>query len=176
MRPTLISILAVFASVLPTFAGATNSILTFPADKRPGAVIFVDECLTRGLTNSITIGDLRAWATNIIQHYNQRPDYQTAKLSAKDIPKALRRVQMNMPSCKFSYSAAPNDYYVISPAPDPPQITFDRSPSGRIESISIRFYDYGANVGPDSFVLKREHMPWYSRKLADGIYLWHGYD
>jgi hypothetical protein len=175
MRPALISMLALFASVLQTLGGETNSVLIFPADKRPGAIIFVDECLTRALTNSMTIGGLREWATNIIQQYNQRPDFRTAELSAKDIPTTLRTLQMDMPSCKFSYATAPNDYYVIGPDSDAPKITLGRNSSGRIESLSISFYDYGTEIGPESFVPKWEHMPWYSRKLADGIYLWHGY-
>jgi hypothetical protein len=168
--------LAAMVGTSQRFDGETNISLVFPADSRPGAIIFVNECLTRGLTNSMTLEELQEWSTNIIQHYNQRPDFRTVALSRKDIPAALQTLQTNIPSCKFSYAEAPNSYFTIGPDPDPPLITFGRNSSGLIEFISIDSYGYGVLMGPKSFVPKWGNgPPWHTRKLADGIYLWHGY-
>ena len=153
-----------------------QTMLVFSADKRPGAIIFTDECLSRGLTNSLTMAKLRTWATNVIEHYNQRPDFRTASLSKSDIPKAVETIQASIPYCKHSYPNAPNDYDIIAPDSNPPTVDLDRDTSGHIESVSISWIGYGAIIGPESFVPKWEHEPWYSRRLADGVYLWHGYD
>lgn len=174
MRAALVYSFLVFVNISQSLGAQT--MLVFSADKRPGAVIFTDECLPRGLTNSMTVADLRTWATNVIEHYNQRPDFRTVSLSKKDIPKAIETIQTSIPSCKHSYPIAPFVYDVIAPDSNHPTVDLGRDSSGHIESISISWYDYGAIIGRESFVPKWENEPWYSRKLADGIYLWHGYD
>ena len=63
----------------------------------------------------------------------------------------------------------------IGPDQEPPKVEFWRSSQGAIEAVTISWYIYGVIVGPESFKPEWEHAPWYHRKLADGIYLWHGY-
>jgi hypothetical protein len=205
---------AIFIVFLISLLGARNghadtNVLIIPiADNRAGAVFFIDECLTRGLTNSISIGDLRAWATNIIQRYQQQELLLTGTNAnqkqyslplPRDIPQAIRSIQNRIPSCR-STKPLPNAVGLdklaeslskvcgvsrqeaeawlatIGPDKDPPEVDFWRSPQGRIEAVTISWYIYGIIVGPDSFKPDWEHAPWYSRKLVDGIYLWHGYD
>ena len=48
-------------------------------------------------------------------------------------------------------------------------------PNRIIEAVSINWYIYGVIVGPESFKPTWDHELWYHRKLADGVYLWHGY-
>lgn len=90
--------------------GAETNILIIPkGDTRAGAVFFVDECLTRGLTNSISTGDLRKWATNTITLYQQRESGLAANnaaqrrypsVLAKDVPEAIKHIQDLVPSCR----------------------------------------------------------------------------
>jgi hypothetical protein len=152
----------------------TNNLLVFDAEKRPGGRIFIDECLTRGLTNSMTLTELRAWATNAIQKYNHLPDFKTVSITNGDVPKAVETLQMSIPSCKFSYEGMTNYYWFYCPDKTPPHVGFIRGTSGGIIAVSISWYIYGVIVGPESFTLKDKS--WYDRKLADGIYLWHGYN
>jgi hypothetical protein len=187
---------------------ADTNILVIPAeDTRAGDVFFMDECFTRGLTNSISIGDLRAWATNLIQRYQlEQPalagtnanEKQYPPLLPADIPEAIRSIQSRIPSCrsakpmpniegrdKFleSYSKAwavskeeaEGQLRTIGPDQEQPTVDFWRASSGVIEAVTISWYSYGVIVGPESFKPEWEHDPWYHRKLADGIYLWHGY-
>ena len=107
------SMAAIFAVILILLLRAsarcaeTNVLLISDGDTRAGAVFFVDECLTRGLTNSISIRDLRAWATNVIQRYNQRlppvtgtnVDEKLYSLSPTDVPEAIKSIQDRTPSC-----------------------------------------------------------------------------
>ena len=169
-------LLLLLASLCQSPADETSSLLTFSADKRPGAIIFTDECLARGLTNSMTLAELRAWATNVIEHYSQRSDFRTVALSKSDVPKAVLTLQTRIPSCKHSYPRTPSDYDTIAPDPTPPVVAFERDRSGHIEAVSISWRGYGVIVGQESFVPKWDYKPWYSRKLTDGVYLWHGYD
>ena len=62
-------ILIAVLSFLPALAlsGNTNVLIIPSGDHRPGAVFFVDECLTRGLTNSII--DQRS--ARVVNKYNQ---------------------------------------------------------------------------------------------------------
>jgi hypothetical protein len=156
-------------SLRPVFAVDTNDVVVFQSEKRPGAVIFVDECLTRGITNSMSFADLRAWATNVLGHYQQTRDTTIPK---SDIIDSL---QKHTPSCRFSYASATNDFFTIGPDLEPPTVSFFQGNSGSVEAVSIRWYIYGIIVGPESFSPTWEHAPWYHRKLSDGIYLWHGY-
>src|SRR5688572_3259786 len=80
----------------------TNVLIIPPEDKRAGAVFFVDECLTRGLTNSISISDLRKWATSTIQLYkNKEAELTSARATpmryfavlAADVPDSIRSIQ-----------------------------------------------------------------------------------
>jgi hypothetical protein len=184
MHTTRIILLLLFMSIVAVSMAETNAVLVFHAEKRAGAVVFVDECLTRGLTNSMSLAELRQWATNTIQRYrrlesilatNKTPSKRYDLVKSSDIPKALLTLHTNMPSCKFSYAAATNDFSTIGPTPSPCTVSFFRSDSGEIEALSIYWYIYGVIVGPESFVAKWVHDPWYHRKLADGVYLWHGY-
>lgn len=185
---------------------ADTNVLTIPkGDSRAGAVFFVDECLTRGLTNSISIKDLRKWATNTIQRY-QSLETRMAKsttaaklnysVAVSDIPNSIATIQTRVPSCKSTDAKPKSDGWneilemyskawavseeeaearlrTIGPDRDPPKTTLWRSSIGTIEAVAISWHKYGIIVGPESF--KAEWEPWYQRKLADGIYLWHGY-
>jgi hypothetical protein len=173
----------------------TNAVLVFHAEKRPGAVVFVDECLTRGLTNSMSLAELRQWATNTIQRYRRWESIlATNRALAKrydfvksaDIPKALLTLHTNIPACWVSYAASSNDFHTIGPTRSPCTVSFVRSESGEIQALYIYWYIYGVIVGPKSFqpnwrrpsgthpTLTKDE-PWYHRKPADGVYLWHGY-
>jgi hypothetical protein len=161
----------------------TNVLLEFHAEKRAGARIFVDECLARGLTNSMPMPDLRRWATNTLQRYrrlesvlatNSGPDAKRFKSVQKsDIPEAILSLHSRIPSCKFSYSDSTNRFFTIGPDPDPPRVGFFRDASGDIEAIRFDWYIYGIVVGDESF--RTDWDPWYKRKLTEGVYLWHGY-
>jgi hypothetical protein len=107
---SMAAIFAVFFILLlgaPARCAETNILMIPAGDDRAGAVFFVDECLTRGLTNSISIRDLRAWATNVIQRYNQRQppvtwtniDEKLYSLSPADVPEAIKSIQNRTPSC-----------------------------------------------------------------------------
>lgn len=202
----LFLVLTVFLSSLVVSANcADTNVLIIPGrDHRAGAVFFVDECLTRGLTNSISISDLRKWAISTILVYQQREAVATSTNSFNypsvleaDVPQVIRTIQNRIPSC-LSEKAIPIkdwDEFVqqysktlgvpkaeaerrlrtIGPDPDPPQIGFWRSSQGAIEAVTISWYLYGVIVGPESFKPNWEHAPWYHRKLAEGIYLYHGY-
>jgi hypothetical protein len=175
MRSTTIILLLLWVSSLELFGAETNTLLVFHAEKRAGAMIFVDECLARGLTNSMAVAELRAWATNTIQRYQQPSKNRYALVPDSDIPKSVQMLQTRIPSCRFSYADATNVYFTIAPHRDPPKVDFFQGSSREIEAINISWYGYGVIVGPESFKPKWEHEPWYHRKLADGVYLWHGY-
>ena len=162
----------------------TNEVLAFNAEKRAGAVIFVDECLARGLTNSIALPSLREWTTNTIQRYrkgelvlatNNSPSKKYTSVAKSDIPKPINAMQENIPSCKFSYADKTNAFHTITADRKPPEVTFFRDATGDIEALSISWYAYGVLVGAHSFEPQWEHKPWYQRKVADGVYLVHGY-
>jgi hypothetical protein len=118
----------------------------------------------------MTIAELRAWATNTIQRDERVHNPQSGFVAESDIPKSVRMIQTNIPSCRFSYADATNVYCTIEPDAAPVH-----SSSGSIEAVSIDWYIYGVMVGSESFNPSWEHEPWYTRKLADGVYLWHGY-
>ena len=167
MRPAL---LVLFFFSLSTRA-ETNT-LTFPAEKRAGAVIFVDECLSRGLTNAMPLPELRSWTTNIIANYRRTDG---TRVAPRDIPLQLQMLRTNIPSCRFSYVESTNEYHTYAPEPTPPSVTISRGFFGGVESVRISWYLYGIIVGPESFKPKWQSDPWHHRKLADGVYLWHGY-
>jgi hypothetical protein len=190
---------------VPARCADTNILIISADDTRAGAVFFVDECLTRGITNSISIGDLRGWATNLIQRYQQLPhplastnavERRFQSPLAADVPEAIKSIQSRIPSCRsakplpkeldqaveqlskvwaVSKEEAEVRICTLGPDTDPPQVEFWRSSQGTIEAVTINWYIYGVIVGPETFKPDWEHTPWYNRKLADGIYLWHGY-
>jgi hypothetical protein len=104
----IFSVFLILLLGVPAHCADTNVLIIPAGDTRPGAVFFVDECLTRGLTNSISIRDLRTWATNVIQRYNQRQppvtgtnaDENLYLLSPTDVPEAIRSIQDRTPSCR----------------------------------------------------------------------------
>lgn len=185
----------------------TNVLIIPSGDHRAGAIFFVDECLTRGLTNSISICDLRKWATNTIRVYQEGESKMAAscqsivirydRVRKADIPEAIQSIQEHIPSCRsdkpipfdgldklleaysqawsVSKEEALRRLNTIKPDSGNPRVGFCRSTADDIEAVSISWYDYGVMVGPESFKPEWEHTPWYERKLADGIYLWHGY-
>jgi hypothetical protein len=184
MHTARIILILLFMSIAAVSMAETNAALVFHAEKRAGAVVFVDEGVTRGLSNSMSLSELRQWATNTIQRYrrwesipatNKAPSKRYDFVKSGDIPKALLTLHANIPSCRFSYAAATNDFYTIGPTPSPCTVSFFRSESGEIEAVSIYWYIYGVIVGSESFVAHWENEPRYHRKLADGVYLWHGY-
>ena len=186
-------------------SGNTNVLIIPSGDQRAGAIFFTDECLTRGLTNSISIGDLRKWATNTIRKYQEREAKAAASQSSAgkhsrvleaDVPETIRSIQERIPSCR-SDAPVPIDGWdkfvkeyskawsvseeeagrmlrTIGPDPARPEVVFWRSTAGAIQAVDIRWYIYGVVVGPESFKPDWD-APWYHRKLADGVYLWHGY-
>src|SRR6266511_5804825 len=81
----LLVLVTIFLRCLTELAHSSETnVLIIPAgDKRAGRVYFVDECLTRGLTNSISLSDLRKWATNTAQLYQRKEAELT---SARAIP------------------------------------------------------------------------------------------
>src|SRR2546427_1170308 len=106
-------IITIFLKVLivPAHCADTNILVIPGADKRAGAIFFVDECLTRGLTNSISLGDLRQWATNTIQLYQRRESVlartkatqkRYPSVLAADVPESVRTIQTRIPSCRSS--------------------------------------------------------------------------
>src|SRR5580658_8503359 len=111
MSPFITLVLTVFISSLVVSAScADTNVLIIPrGDRRAGAVFFVDECLTRGLTNSISIRDLRTWATNVLQRYKRRQplvtgtnagEKQYSSLLSTDVPETIRSIQNRIPSCR----------------------------------------------------------------------------
>jgi hypothetical protein len=207
MRSTAF-IFAVFLILLlriPAQCGETNVLIIPAGDTRAGAVFFVDECLTRGITNSISVGDLRRWATNLIQRYQQLPhplagtnavERQLRAPLASDVPETIKSIQNRIPACRsaqplpkeidqmmeslakawaVSKEEAEARISTIGPDNDPPHVDFWRSPQGTIEAVTINWYIYGVIVGPETYEPAWKYAPWYHRKLADGIYLWHGY-
>jgi hypothetical protein len=87
----------------------TNVLIIPKGDGRGGAIFFVDECLTRGLTNTMSVGELRKWATNTIITYREREatlaaSQSDAKMLSRveetDIPEAVRTMQDHIPSCR----------------------------------------------------------------------------
>ena len=108
-RTTVIWVFLLSRLVETACCGGTNVLIIPKGDTRAGAIFFVDECLTRGLTNSISITDLRKWATNTIQHYRRleassakstAAAKQTQLLLAADVPDNIRTIQTRIPSCR----------------------------------------------------------------------------
>jgi hypothetical protein len=153
-------------------SAATNATLVFPAERRAGAVIFIDECLSRGLTNAMSLTELRSWVTNIISRYGRTTG---SRVLTNDIPLQLQMLHTTIPSCRFSNTEATNDYHNVGPEAVPPSITVSRGTFGGIECVKISWYLYGIIIGPEAFKPKWQTEPWYHRRLADGVYLWHGY-
>jgi hypothetical protein len=185
-------------------ASDTNVILIPDSDTRGGAVFFVDECLTRGLTNSISFDDLRAWTTNTIQLYRHREavlavskarQKQYRSVLAAEVPESIKSMQTRIPSRRrrepwpkdegttnffailgkawgISEEEVEKQLRTIGAPREPPHVGFIRNSGGVIEAVEIKWYLYGIMVGPTSF--NPDWKPWYERKLADGIYLWHG--
>jgi len=208
MRLVIAILIVLLNSLIVPVHCADTNVLVIPKEyDRAGAIFFVDECLTRGLTNSISIDDLRKWATNTILLYQRRETVLTntngapkpyLSVLAADVPEAIRTMQTRIPSCKSSkpsqkiegwekalelYSKAwavskeevENRLRTIGPDSEPPKVGFYRSSQGAIEAVTISWYIYGVTIGPEPFKPDREHEYWYQRKLADGVYLWHGY-
>ena len=201
MISKLIRIFVVVALLIVRANGAaeTNVLVIPDTDKRAGAMFFVDECLTRGITNSILIGDLQKWATNTIRVYQQRESGSTNRkrydhVSATEIPDAVKSIQTRIPSCrgpKYSFDGfeklvktqsaalsiteeeASNRLRTLSPDSKPPRVGFYRSSEGDIQAVTIGWYFYSVIVGPSDFRYRAD--PWYKRNLADGIYLTYRY-
>lgn len=181
----------------------TNTLVIKKSDERPGARFFVDECLTRGLTNSISLSDLRTWATNTIEVYRRREaadsnaeERRHDKVGDEDVPDSIKDMPKRTPSCRIlrpstivdadweelvaafskvgTIPASEAEDRLLTMVADrgPPAIGFYRSSQGVIEAVTIRWYLYGVLVGGPSFT--PDWKPWYQRKLADGVYLWHG--
>jgi hypothetical protein len=165
-------------------------ILTFRGEERAGAIIFVDECLTRGLTNAMTVADLRKWATNLVDRYkrlerlpleSEHPIKRFREVPREDVPEPILHMQVRIPCCRFSYKRAPESFMFMEPSRSTPQIEFGRSAAGELATVSISFYNYGIVIGSESYAPWSdvppwpEAGPWHRRKLADGIFLWHGY-
>ncbi len=184
----------------------TNVLLIPKGERRAGAIFFVDECLTRGLTNTMSLGELRKWATNTITTYRereaplavtQRDAKMLSHVEETDIPEAIRAMQDHIPSCRSDepvsiegwdtlvtvYSeawAVPKEeasrrLRTIGPDSKQPRVGFLRSTTGAMRAVTVSWQIYGVMIGPESFTPDWEQAPWYHRKLADGIYLWHGY-
>ncbi len=204
----LAGFLAAVVMLVPASVRSDNTnVLTIPkGDGRAGAIFFVDECLTRGLTNTMSVGGLRKWATNTIITYREREATLAAtqsdakmlsRVEETDIPEAIRAMQDHIPSCRSDepvsidgwdtlvtvYSeawAVPKEeasrrLRTIGPDSKQPRVGFLRSTSGAMRAVTVSWSIYGVMIGPESFTPEWDHAPWYHRKLADGIYLWHGY-
>ena len=100
---------ALLVCIAPRLSASTNVIVIPKEDKRAGAVFFVDECLVRGLTNSITLVDLRKWATNTIQRFNREENEAAGALPnerrrngvhTRDVPESINQIQSRIPSCR----------------------------------------------------------------------------
>lgn len=177
---TVILIAFLCSLVVPAPCADTNVLIIPSGDHRAGAIYFVDECLTRGLTNSISIGDLRKWATNTIRIYQQREAASVNTNTVRypsvleaDVPECIRTMQSHIPCCRsdepmpikgwdefvkqyskslaISKEEADRQLRTIGPDPVPPAVDFWRSSSGAIEAVTITWYIYGVIVGPESF-------------------------
>ena len=108
-RTAVISVFLLNLFIEVSYCDDTNVLIIAKGDSRAGAVFFLDECLTRGLTNSISVIDLRKWATNTIQRY-QRLETALAKSTAAakqyhsviaaDVPNSIGTIQTRIPSCR----------------------------------------------------------------------------
>jgi hypothetical protein len=117
MRSITIILLLLSVSSLEIFGAETNTLLVFHAEKRAGAMIFVDECLARGLTNSMAVAELCAWATNTIQRYEQPSKNRYALVPDSDIPDARQPISIrnllprdqirNAGICRFGFAPRP---------------------------------------------------------------------
>ena len=112
MKATSI-LFALLLSASPVFSANTNVIVISKTDKRAGAVFFMDECFMRGLTNSISLVELRKWATNTIQIYQPRMNADKAagrklkgSVRAQHIPRTVKEIQTRIPSCRHEETAA----------------------------------------------------------------------
>jgi len=199
----VVSIVNSFAGI--TYCADTNILVVPKGDNRAAAFFFVDECLSHGLTNSISLVDLRKWAMATVEKY-QRWELALATSSAVvkeyhsvlpvDIPESIKTIQSRIPSCRSTEAMsqiegwgkmveAYSEYWAVSkeeaenklrtlhPDAEAPAVEFVRSSDRSIKAIAISWYIYGIVVGSESFKLNWE--PYYQRKLADGIYLVHGY-
>lgn len=110
---TAILVILLNSLTLPARCADTNVLIIPSGDHRAGAIFFVDECLTRGLTNSISISDLRKWATNTIQVYRQKEAVLTKSTTNMmryrsvldaDVPVTIRSIQSLIPSCRSEES------------------------------------------------------------------------
>ena len=202
-------ILCIFTTLLGCLMASADSaqtnVLVAPNGyDRGAAVFFIDECLTRGLTNSISISDLRAWATNMIHVYQRRESVAAETNATKkryssvlveDVPEAIRSMQTRIPSCRtpppqsedwekfvesfskmrsISKKDASDALCTYVPDSKSPRVGFWRSAQGTIEAVTITWYLYGIIVGPETFKAEWGYDPYYHIKLADGLYLWHG--
>ncbi len=160
-----------------------TNMLVFRDEKRGGLDLFVDECLSRGVTNSIGIKELVGWATNVIDYYQRlesseprrnETNKQSNLVEASKIPESIFRIMQRIPACKYSYEMLPGKYWIMRPDAKPPEVYLGRNSTGQIDCIVISWYMYGVAVGPKSFRSTLE-PPFYQRKIADGVYLFHGY-
>ena len=202
----IIAVVALLSCLLPALSANTNVIIIPEGEKRAGAVFFVDECLTRGLTNSISLVELRKWATNTIQLYKRKDNAganftseRNSRVRARDVPDRINQIQTRIPSCRHAKSSkelqalegyremisiyakrwgvtteeADKRLRTLGPNKESPRVLLVRSEEGVIKAVSIQWYLYGIIIGPDSY--RHDGKPWYKRKLADGVYLWHGH-
>jgi hypothetical protein len=98
------------ASLSVSICLADTNILIIPkGDERVAAVFFIDECLTRGISNSISIKNLRKWATSTIHLYQQRESLLATNNAAEkryssvlpaEIPKTITTIQNRTPACR----------------------------------------------------------------------------
>src|SRR5271170_1187302 len=167
MRLIIVILILLLCSLVGPARGAETNILIIPSgDHRAGAIYFVDECLTRGVTNSISISDLRKWATNIVRIYQQREaiaaktnTVRQSSVLAADVPKTIQTMQSRIPACRsdqpmqiegwdqfvnqwrkslaISKEEAERRLRTIGPDTDPPTVSLWRSPQGDIEAVSI---------------------------------------
>ena len=63
----LLGVLVAVVMLVPASVRSDNTnVLIIPkGDGRAGAIFFVDECLTRGLTNTMSVGELRKWVSPV---------------------------------------------------------------------------------------------------------------
>jgi hypothetical protein len=181
----------IISNAMPFFAAhgmaTTNpapdgpNMLVFKGEKRDSARILVDECLTRGISNSLSIHELTRWAINVIDKEQKieadggRKMSRRTPLNQNDIPEALRGLSKRIPSVKYALNIMPQWYLIVQPDLSPPTFNFVRNQTGKIVAIDIGWHIYGILVGQKSFSPKLSELI-YQHKIADGVYAYHGYD
>lgn len=87
----------------------TNVLIRLESDGRSGREFFVDECLVRGLTNTIPLNDLRKWAVTTMSRYShfesrkkdKGDDYSLLSTVPKTaVLKQIYKIHEKTPSCR----------------------------------------------------------------------------